>query len=487
MYSILHISDLHRSTEDSISNDELISSLRADRFRYVSEEPSIRLPDAIIVSGDIIQGVQLNTKNYLEELNNQYVVAEDFLVRLCDEFLDGDRSKLIIVPGNHDVDWNTARQAMQEVPLESEPRLNQAFREDGIYRWDWKSKTFYQITDKKLYAKRMDPFWSFAERFYANSPGILKFSKNADFNLFELHSGRIVVAAFNSCHGNDCFASHGYINPQAISECHLTIGSLQKPFELWLSVWHHNIEGPPYRTDYMDINIIKNMIGRGFRVGLFGHQHRNQAEPHHIFLPDKETMAIISAGSLCAGSNELPTGCYRQYNIIEFSENLQSLRVHVRQMETAQLFSKAHISGVGGLSYVDMEWQQPKETVRKLHLEKQSFNSDAVLEAEKFLKTNQSDKAVTILEATVHQLGVYGRSIFFDAAVKIKRWDLVIKYGLPPQSIDELTTLIEAYDQTYQIDIAKSTLNHYAPLVNLPEACARDLHQRLLTREMQKK
>lgn len=60
MVSILHISDLHRSPDDPISNDVLISSLVADRDHYVAEDPPVPAPEAIIVSGDLIQGASLD-------------------------------------------------------------------------------------------------------------------------------------------------------------------------------------------------------------------------------------------------------------------------------------------------------------------------------------------------------------------------------------------------------------------------------------------
>lgn len=59
MFCILHITDLHRSLHDPLSNDELISALVSDRDSFPSEDPPIALPQAIVVSGDIIQGVGL--------------------------------------------------------------------------------------------------------------------------------------------------------------------------------------------------------------------------------------------------------------------------------------------------------------------------------------------------------------------------------------------------------------------------------------------
>ena len=95
MYSILHITDLHRSVSDSISNAELLSSLVSDRDNYVNEEVPIIPPQAVIVSGDIIKGVGLGVENFKDELTSQYQVAHEFLANLADEFLNGDRSRVI--------------------------------------------------------------------------------------------------------------------------------------------------------------------------------------------------------------------------------------------------------------------------------------------------------------------------------------------------------------------------------------------------------
>ena len=53
-FTLLHISDLHRAASDPIGNDELLSTLIADRERAEREEPAIAAPDAIIVTGDLV-------------------------------------------------------------------------------------------------------------------------------------------------------------------------------------------------------------------------------------------------------------------------------------------------------------------------------------------------------------------------------------------------------------------------------------------------
>jgi predicted MPP superfamily phosphohydrolase len=55
--SILHISDLHRSKGCEITNASLLASLVTDKDKYTTgEDPKIKAPDLIIVSGDVIRG-----------------------------------------------------------------------------------------------------------------------------------------------------------------------------------------------------------------------------------------------------------------------------------------------------------------------------------------------------------------------------------------------------------------------------------------------
>ena len=60
-------------------------------------------------------------------------------------------------------------------------------------------------------------------------------------------------------------------------------------------------EGSPFRKGYMEIDTVRSMIGRGFRLGLHGHQHQAQARTWEVWLPNLERLAVISAGSLCSG------------------------------------------------------------------------------------------------------------------------------------------------------------------------------------------
>ncbi len=84
MPTLLHISDLHRSPDEPIDNDTLLAAITADldRFAMVHEAP-----EALVVSGDLVQGVKLGSNDFDREMGRQYETAFDFVRRLCDEVL----------------------------------------------------------------------------------------------------------------------------------------------------------------------------------------------------------------------------------------------------------------------------------------------------------------------------------------------------------------------------------------------------------------
>ena len=190
----------------------------------------------------------------------------------------------------------------------------------------------YTVFDLDMYEQRLALFNAFYSAFYGESIRRVSRDEHGYWDLFELHDGRIAVAAFNSCANNDCFRLAGQIPDDAVAGAHLAVERGCPKAELLVAVWHHHVEGAPDVTDYMDVGTLYPLIGGGFRLGLHGHQHRAQTSYRYIQLPEEERMAIVSAGSLCAGQRDRPTGVNRQYNVVVLSDDLGSARIHVREM-----------------------------------------------------------------------------------------------------------------------------------------------------------
>ena len=99
MPTLLHISDLHRTLGPRLDNDELVTAIASDATRWKDER--IPEPDLIVVSGDLIQGASIATRDPDTEIVGQYNEASKLLRHLADEFVDSNRSRVIIVPGKH--------------------------------------------------------------------------------------------------------------------------------------------------------------------------------------------------------------------------------------------------------------------------------------------------------------------------------------------------------------------------------------------------
>ena len=208
-------------------------------------------------------------------LAKQYEDAEDLLGQLATQFLGSDRSRLVIVPGNHDVDWNRSRASMSlATPDPARSLRRDLATPDSGLRWDWDSQSVFQIHDRALYETRLDHYWALFDRFYGSCDGIEVLLDRADPVLYDLNDGRIVVAAFDSCTHNDCFRHVGGVDLEALSRCHLHLNKRSWEAVLRVAVWHHDTSGPPETDDYMSAEVIDQMIGFGFSLGFHGHRHR---------------------------------------------------------------------------------------------------------------------------------------------------------------------------------------------------------------------
>ena len=138
--SILHISDLHRDSSDFLANTPLLDSLQADRDRHTVSRPTIRPPDVIVVSGDIVYGIASHGGDSGDALKRQYSEATDFLHRLADSFVNGDKNRVVLVPGNHDVDARQFQRSLSPLSVTAGRTSEIAqtmFQPHYGVRWSW--------------------------------------------------------------------------------------------------------------------------------------------------------------------------------------------------------------------------------------------------------------------------------------------------------------------------------------------------------------
>lgn len=459
MFTVLQISDLHRAVNEPFSNEEIMSSLVADVERYPNERPAISKPDAIIVSGDLVQGLPVRSPAYPSGLIAQYEVAFDLLKRLADTFLGGDRSKLVMIPGNHDVDFNQSLAAMTEVKVRKENVKGLLFGNapDNPHRWSWSDGKLFKINNPTAYEDRFRYYCDTFSRFYDGVTLAYPVDPSDYFNLFELNDGQVIVAAFNSCHGNDCFNYVGDIPAAEIAKCHLKISRSGKRYRLKMAVWHHDVAGPPKRSDYMDSSVVKLMIDRGFRLGLHGHQHKANASPEWVYTARRTSMVVVSAGSLCAGTYDIPRGVSREYNVIEIDPSYAKARVHVREAKVQNIFAAGRFIDIGGESFEDVDWA-PEEVAQPSPTGTGDSPVARVAGIEALLAAGKAGEAVAELDASSHTLGRHGRMLLTKALRETKDWARLLRHLAAPENAEEAVVVVTAMCKQKQWQEAKNFL-----------------------------
>ena len=481
MFSILHVSDLHRSRAEPISNEALIAALLADRDQFSIETPAIRQPDAMIVSGDIVEGVQIGESNYGKVLTEQYAIAQDLLVRLTDRLFAGDRSRVVLVPGNHDCCWNTAFSGMTPVAEEEVPAdlLDRLASPNSLLRWSWRERKLYKISNPDAYARRVDTYWDFVEEFYSGAGLTFPLQRETGYNLFELNEGRILVAAFESLHGNDCFSYRASFEPKAVASAALRIRDEGGRYNLRVAVWHHALHSEPsYRSDYLPIDTLYELIGHGFQLGLHGHQHFAEIRSHYVHVPGVREMAVVSAGSLCAGTKELPRGVNRQYNVVVVSDDYSEAAVHVREMTRGNHFVPS--AGASGFANGLVRMRLlPTEANSEPRIDvDDARRRDQILQAESNLMAGRPVEAFELLKHTDCRDDPYGRRLFIQAAEQSEQWEDLAAVLSSPETGDEFVQLVEALIRTGRIDDARAHIRELGG-PPLAEHVRRELQARL--------
>lgn len=316
-FSILHISDIHKIT--GVEYDHLFQSLRRDKEVFTEHE-RIVAPSFVVVSGDLIQG------DYKEDqIREQYKEVESFLTSICDLYLQGDRSRLIVVPGNHDVNRVATIASLQLTNNNYENSKDSYFKGANNIRWNWKDRSFYEITDMNRYRQRFNLFVEFFNHFFN---GIREYPSDPEEQAYVVinHDYEVCFACFNSCCHLDHLCDIGCISDNALNSIGKELTDCYNAGYLNVAVWHHHFYGSPLETNYMDRSFLTDLLSCNIQIGLFGHQHFTQiAEEHSDLLLHKDNqvqkLLLISSGTLFGGKKVLPENCHRQYNVIEISKD----------------------------------------------------------------------------------------------------------------------------------------------------------------------
>jgi hypothetical protein len=310
---ILHLSDLHLTGQFKT-------------FEEVWSGPSPHLKpgsfDFIVLSGDLSQ----------RGAPGEYAMLSTFLERsILPLLVTPERQRLVLVPGNHDVDWGadigTALLLGQE--LDRDPhfasRLQQSrFEpENSDLRVSISKSGHLDVLrlDPKRYPLRFQHVQTFFDTFYAGVP------RSEHFRAFQLTGDAaehwsahvfpqagIAFYGFNSCHQNDRYWTGAMFSAKAVEQARSHAEQHARDC-IRIAVWHHGLDSGRGRPDHLSSQDIGLLYNAGFRIGFHGHTHRSAYETFDTLFGNR--FFIVSTGSLGAGSEERPDAIGNQFSVAQ--------------------------------------------------------------------------------------------------------------------------------------------------------------------------
>ncbi|SMF96114.1 3',5'-cyclic AMP phosphodiesterase CpdA [Methylomagnum ishizawai] len=298
----LHLSDLH--LKDIKSAGVYRTQLETDLLN----ELNVPRLDYLVISGDI--------GDYAEKA--EYAAAFDLVDGLMKRFgLTHDQ--LVIVPGNHDLNWKLSEKSYAFIPKSKTPDpLLKEYLPAGEAGSLKRSEPKYQ--------KR---FSVFNDHFYKKLLALdYPLQYEEQFAWIEQPEHRLLFVGFNSAWEIDHhYKQRSGINPQALAQAINRLHDGNYAGWLKIAVWHHPVTGP----EAMEDAFLQQLTTNGFQVCMHGHIHK--AQENFYKYDDARGIHIIGAGTFGAPAKDQVPGIPLQYNLIKFDPYSATLTVYTRKKE----------------------------------------------------------------------------------------------------------------------------------------------------------
>ena len=304
---ILHLTDLHITEPNT----------NLDAQWFAIEEHIPHTLDFVVVSGDLTQKAD----------PVEYRALERFLVdRVLKRVRDESRARVIVIPGNHDVDWTTAIEEASPPTETVEDYLGDPGKSvihGTRLRADGNSAKLLTI-NRSMYNRRFDRCQDFMEKFYgkilANPHRMFALNDTNDGEHWSAHIFRDEGVAFvglSSCAWNDKYWRGGGLSEDAI----VAAGDylrLNAPGCLRVAVWHHGLVSARGVPDHIALRELGKILQQGFQLGIHGHTHEDEINTLLPLFGDR-SIPIIATGSFGAGAPERPRGVGNQMSLIDLT------------------------------------------------------------------------------------------------------------------------------------------------------------------------
>ncbi len=335
--NILHLSDLHFGNNDDANlwSNQLCQDIFNDIFAksVFKEDATIH---ALIISGDI------TNKADAKEFDAARLFIEKLIIKLKLE-----SKQIIIVPGNHEVNWDEAENAYQ---LTERKNYNSELKKDCYI--ELAEDIIKVMDDEEKYRKRFTNFSNFYKAIKGKS-----YPQEYDEQgiIYHLAAENLLILGLNSAWNLDkYFPNRSNIHDIALSNAINEISNSSEYNKCFkIAVWHHpysrageaHIENPGF---------IERLAVAGFRLFLHGHIHQadNSLYRHDMNLEGRKLDGIC-AGTFGAPTKQLATAYPWQYNLLRFKGNQLTVFTRRREKENGAWKPDARWSQGAGESPLD--------------------------------------------------------------------------------------------------------------------------------------
>ncbi len=303
---ILHLSDIHLGTTTQAQC--YFTQLATD----LTQNLNVKLLNYLVISGDIAN----------RSTEEEYEAAFELVDKLVKRY-GLDPNRIVIVPGNHDLNWELSETAY---PFVSKRKLPNPLPEG---RYIDAGSTGALICDENEYKKRFDYF---SDHFYKkiyNKPYPQEYDQQAI--LYPCLEDKILFLGLNSCWEIDHeYKNRAGIHPNAITNALEQILSVNYNDWLKIAIWHHPVNGS---ESMKNMDFLEQLAVSGFQVGIHGHIH--EAKDENFQYDTRRGLRIIAAGTFGAPAKEQITGIPLQYNLLTLDPNSGMLTIETRKKEKA--------------------------------------------------------------------------------------------------------------------------------------------------------
>ncbi|MDG4830309.1 pentapeptide repeat-containing protein [Solwaraspora sp. WMMD1047] len=326
--TVLHVSDPQFGKEHlfggngGTSADQAYDTLHArlhEDLTGLAEEHWLR-PDLLVVTGDLAEW----------GLRSEFEQVTAFLGALA-EAVELDRSRVVVVPGNHDVN----RKACEAYFLS----------EEGEER-----------KPVPPYFPKWKPFAAAFEDFYRDVPGVA-FTPDEPWTLFEIPDLKVVVAGLNSTmiESHRPTDHYGWVSEPQLRWFAARLADYRARGWLRLGAVHHNAVRQAVNDDenLRDADDLDRILGETGLVNLLLHGHTHDGRLHRL----DSGLIVLATGSAAVTPAARPTEVPNQYQLITLTRHLVTR--HARQYVPSQKrwIGDTRISPTGSTWQVTTDWQ----------------------------------------------------------------------------------------------------------------------------------